>query len=231
VSQRRKIGANFLDSVAPDLERYVYEPSWVSLLSALRKYRTIRPIVSLRFAQSARNRWAARLLRGMHRWVQHHAGMDLPGETTVGPGIAITHGWGLVVSPDTVIGSNVTIFHGVTLGKRSHTLANGETVNGAPTIEDDVWIGPNAVIIGPITIGAGSIIAPLTMVLEDIPPHSLVVGNPARIAKSNIAGDIPNRSARADKQQTDKQQTDQRHADQLSATSATAAPVVPTSVE
>ena len=52
---------------------------------------------------------------------------------------------------------------------------------GAPTFEGKCWIGANAVVVGNIKIGEDVLIAPLSFVNFDIPPHSIVIGNPARI--------------------------------------------------
>ena len=54
------------------------------------------------------------------------------------------------------------------------------------TIEDNVWIGENAVILKGIRIGRGSIIACNAVVTKDVPPYTIAAGNPARIVK-----DIP----------------------------------------
>jgi acetyltransferase-like isoleucine patch superfamily enzyme len=51
----------------------------------------------------------------------------------------------------------------------------------AVTIEDEVWIGPSVTILKGVRIGAGSFIEPGAMISKDVPPHSRVAGNPARI--------------------------------------------------
>ena len=57
-------------------------------------------------------------------------------------------------------------------------------VNSAPiTIEDDVWIGMDALILKGVTIGKGSIIAPKSVVTKNVPPFTVVGGNPAAIIK------------------------------------------------
>jgi serine O-acetyltransferase len=119
--------------------------------------------------------------------------MDFPWEASVGPGFAIVHGWGLVVSPDARIGANVTVFHGVTIGRKDDIAPDGSrVVGGAPTIEDGVWIGPHALVVGPITIGAGSRIAGGAVVTKDVPPRSLVTGNPGKVVASDVPPDTPN---------------------------------------
>ena len=54
-------------------------------------------------------------------------------------------------------------------------------------IEDDVWIGFNATILKGVTIGRGSIIQPGSVVLKNVPPGSMVTGNPAVIETNEYA--------------------------------------------
>jgi acetyltransferase-like isoleucine patch superfamily enzyme len=51
-------------------------------------------------------------------------------------------------------------------------------------IEDKVWIGMDALILKGVTIGEGSVVAARSVVTKDVPPYSLVAGNPARVVKS-----------------------------------------------
>jgi serine O-acetyltransferase len=179
-------------AIAADLIRFEAGSSWRSILLAIWRHRTLRPIIMHRWANHESR--LRPLFRLAHRVTLGHAGMDFPLETEVGRGLAITHGWGLVVSPEARIGSNVTLFHGVTLGTRTRTELDGTRVHGAPTIGDEVWIGPHAVLVGPVVVGRGSIIAPGAMVLDDVPEYSLVVGNPQRIARKDVFPDVPNRA-------------------------------------
>jgi serine O-acetyltransferase len=115
----------------------------------------------------------------------------LPWRTEIGPGFVITHGWGLVLSPSATIGSNVTVFHGVTIGQK-HTISDSGRVKSYPSIEDQVWVGPHAVIAGEVVIGQGSRIAPGTVVTDDVEPYSIVGGNPMRVIKTDALPDIVN---------------------------------------
>ena len=65
---------------------------------------------------------------------------------------------------------------------------------GAVIIEDEVWIGPNAVIVGGVIIGQGSKIAAGAFVTESIPPFSVVVGNPGVIIKTGCIPDVMNKA-------------------------------------
>lgn len=134
-----------------------------------------------------------RFWRRAHRWATARAGMDLPWETEIGPGLAITHGWGLVVAPSARIGANVTVFHGVTIGRKDDIADDGTRVEGgAPTIGDGAWIGPHAIIIGPVMVGAGARVAGGSVVTKDVPAGSLVAGNPAVVIRSDVPPDTPN---------------------------------------
>ncbi len=159
--------------------------------------RNFRVLVTLRLCQGVAA--SGRLLRLtlpiaqlLHRFATHSAAMDLPWQTEVGAGMALTHGWGLVISAGARIGRNVTLFHGVTLGARDRISHDRETLTEFPIIEDEVWIGPHAIIVGGVTIGRGSRIAGGAFVTESIPPYSVVSGNPSVIVKRNCTPDVSN---------------------------------------
>lgn len=119
--------------------------------------------------------------------------MDLPSKLAVGPGLSIVHGWGLVVSPNARLGCNVTLFNGVLIGRKDKITPNHRE-SSFPVIGDEVWIGPHAIVIGGVTIGDGAIIGPATVVTKDVPPHCVVVGNPARIVRENAEPDVFHRA-------------------------------------
>jgi maltose O-acetyltransferase len=90
----------------------------------------------------------------------------------------------------TTIGSNVPIASGVRMITRKHGLADvvrpmaEKGYNNAPiVIEDDVWIGFNAVILPGVTIGESSIVGAGAVVTKDIAPYSIVGGVPARLIR------------------------------------------------
>ncbi len=110
------------------------------------------------------------------RHYQIKYGFQIYPETQIGEGLYLGH-WGhLVINPKAKIGKNCNIAQGVTIAQ-----ANRGRSAGVPVIGDEVWIGPNAVIVGNITIGNNVLIAPNAYVTADVPDHSVVVGNPAVI--------------------------------------------------
>ncbi len=111
--------------------------------------------------------------------LRHHQikyGFQIYPETEIGEGLYLGH-WGmLVINPKTKIGKNCNIAQGVTIAQ-----SNRGKRQGAPEIGDEVWIGPNAVVVGNIKIGRNVLIAPNAYVNTDVPENSLVLGNPAKI--------------------------------------------------
>ncbi len=178
-----------------DTFRQYGEFSWGRLLKGAAARRTFRVIVTMRLCQAAHSsrgllRAFLLLFRMLHRLSTQLAGLDLSWRTDIQPGLAITHGWGLVISPNARIGKNVTLFHGVTLGARHRIARDGERLAEYPVLEDEVWIGPHAIIVGGVTIGRGSRIAGGAFVTESVPPRSIVSGNPAVIIKSDCVPDV-----------------------------------------
>ena len=87
-------------------------------------------------------------------------------------------GDGVVIGETTVIGDNVTLYQGVTLGGTGKDVGKRH-----PTIGDNVVIGAGAKVLGPFTVGSGSKIGALAVVLKEVPPNCTVVGNPGRVVR------------------------------------------------
>jgi acetyltransferase-like isoleucine patch superfamily enzyme len=89
------------------------------------------------------------------------------------------------------IGSHVNLAQGITVTALNHNFDDtqkrideqGVSTNPV-TIEDDVWIGANAVILPGVTIGNHCVVAAGAVVTKDVPPHSLVAGVPAKVIKN-----------------------------------------------
>ncbi len=100
-------------------------------------------------------------------------GVEIHPAAQIGDEFFIDHGAGVVVGETAEIGDRVTLFQGVTLGGTG--FARGKR---HPTVEDDVTIGSGAKLLGPITVGHGAKVGANTVVIEDVPSRSTVVGNP-----------------------------------------------------
>ena len=89
------------------------------------------------------------------------------------------------------IGSHVNLAQGITVSALNHNFSDtnkrideqGVSTNQV-TIEDDVWVGANAVILPGVKIGEHCVVAAGAVVTKDVPPHSLVAGVPAKVIKS-----------------------------------------------
>lgn len=110
------------------------------------------------------------------RHFQIKYGFQIYPETQIGEGFYLGHWGSLVINPKTIIGKNCNIAQGVTIGQQ-----NRGKNEGSPEIGDEVWIGPNAVIVGNIKIGNNVLIAPNSYINFDVPSDSVVTGNPATI--------------------------------------------------
>ena len=121
--------------------------------------------------------------RALLRHYRFKYGFDISPTTKIGPGLYIGHFGGVVISPEAVLGANVNIAQGVTIGAASRGPRTG-----APTLEDRVWVGANAVIVGKVTIGHDALIAPGAYVNFDVPSMAVVLGNPGKVVSS--AGSI-----------------------------------------
>lgn len=108
-------------------------------------------------------------------------GIEIHPGATIGEGLFIDHGVGVVIGETTIIGNNCTLYQGVTLGGTGK-----EHGKRHPTLGNNVMVGAGAKILGPITIGDNARIAAGAVVLNDIPADSTAVGVPARVVK--IAG-------------------------------------------
>lgn len=110
------------------------------------------------------------------RNLSHKTCIQIPAATRIGEGFYIGHIGRIIINPKAILGRNINIATGVTIGQE-----NRGKRKGAPTIGDNCWIGTNAVVVGNITVGNDCLIAPLAYVNFDVPDHSLVIGNPAKI--------------------------------------------------
>lgn len=185
-----------IEALKADAHRLRGSFSWGAVIRDAFTRRTFRVIITLRLCQAvaASNgivRLTLPLFKVLHRLTAHSAAMDLSWQTSIGPGLALTHGWGMVVNSGARIGCNVTLFHGVTLGQRDRISREGQRTTEYPVIEDEVWIGPHAIIVGGVTIGRGSRIAGGAFVTQDIPEYSVVSGNPIAI-KAGCVPDVMN---------------------------------------
>ncbi len=113
------------------------------------------------------------------RWVSQVArfftGIEIHPAATIGRGLFIDHGMGVVIGETTEIGDYVTLYQGVTLGGTGKDVGKRH-----PTLGNYVVVGSGAKVLGPIYIEDGSKIGANSVVLEDVKANTTAVGIPAR---------------------------------------------------
>ena len=112
------------------------------------------------------------------RLASHLVGVEIEPHVHAGPGLFVNHFGNVFVGAQS-IGRNCNIAHGVTIGRST----TEESTGGAevPTIGDRVWIGPNAVVVGGVTLHADSAVSANSLITRDVPAGAVVVGVPARV--------------------------------------------------
>ena len=105
------------------------------------------------------------------RWVSQRG-------VTIGKGLFIDHGSGVIIGETAILGDNITLYQGVTLGGTGK-----EQGKRHPTLEDNVMVSAGAKVIGSFTIGKNSKIGAGSVVIEEVPPNCTVVGVPGRIVR------------------------------------------------
>ncbi len=105
-------------------------------------------------------------------------GIEIHPGATIGRGLLIDHGTGVVIGETAQIGENCTIYQGVTLGGTGKDVGKRH-----PTLGDNVMVGAGAKVLGPFFIGDNTKIAANAVVLEEIPESCTAVGIPAKIVR------------------------------------------------
>ncbi len=168
-----------------EMETYkARDPALRSRLDVVFSYPGFHALVFHRIANLFwRNGWYfwGRLISHIGRFL---SGIEIHPGATIGKGLFIDHGMGVVIGETAHVGDNVTLYQGVTLGGTS--LNKGKR---HPTIEDGVIVGAGAKILGPFTVGKDARVAANAVVLKEVPASVTVVGIPAQIAKGKVDND------------------------------------------
>ena len=110
-------------------------------------------------------------------------GADIHPAARIGHGVTLDHGTGVVVGETAVIGNNVSMLHGVTLGG-----SGKERGDRHPKIGDGVMLGAGASVLGNIRVGECAKVGAGSVVLDDVPAHTTVVGVPAKVVAQLCPG-------------------------------------------
>lgn len=104
--------------------------------------------------------------------------VDVHPAADIGRGILLDHATGVVIGETASIGDNVSMLHHVTLGGSG--VGKGTR---HPRVGHGVLLGAGVTVLGPVTLGPGCKVGAGSVVVTDLPPHSVAVGVPARIVK------------------------------------------------
>lgn len=107
-------------------------------------------------------------------------GIEIHPGAQIGKGLFIDHGNGVIIGETTIIGDNCTLYQGVTLGGTGK-----EHGKRHPTLGNNVMVSAGAKVLGSFSIGDNSKIGAGSVVLEEVPANSTVVGVPGRVIKRN----------------------------------------------
>jgi len=139
-------------------------------------YPGFHAILSHRIAHRLWMRGVPILPRLISQTTRFLTGIEIHPGARIGRGFFIDHGMGVVIGETAEIGDGVVLYQGVTLGGTGKQRGKRH-----PTLEDNVIVGVNAVVLGAIRIGAGARIGGGAVVVKDVPPNATAVGVPARI--------------------------------------------------
>jgi serine O-acetyltransferase len=143
-------------------------------------YPSFKAIVRYRIAHWLFVRKHFFLARWYSQRTVRKTGIEIHPGATIGKGLFIDHGHGVVIGETAIVGDNVTLYQGVTLGGTGKECGKRH-----PTVGNNVMISAGAKVLGSFTIGENSKIGAGSVVLQEVPPNSTVVGVPGRVVKQN----------------------------------------------
>ncbi|MEW5844546.1 MAG: serine O-acetyltransferase EpsC [Bacteroidota bacterium] len=153
---------------------YKGDPAAENIDEVILAYPGFMAILIYRIAHELYNLNLPIIPRILTEYAHEKTGIDIHPGAQIGSPFFIDHGTGIVIGETTIIGKNVKIYQGVTLGALSVDKSLSQTKRH-PTIEDDVIIYSQAVILGGKTvIGKGSVIGGNAWITQSIPANSIV---------------------------------------------------------
>jgi serine O-acetyltransferase len=145
---------------------------WKDILRLLYNHLPLRAMAWFRLGSWAKQRRVPGLPGIIQRRIATRYGLEIQVGADIGGGLYVAHPYGTVIAPAR-IGRDCSIIASVTIGMRNEW--------SFPTIEDRVFIGAGARVLGDIRLGAGSVIGANAVVIHDVPASATAVGIPARV--------------------------------------------------
>jgi serine O-acetyltransferase len=150
----------------------------VSTLEILTSWAGVQALLAHRVAHALCEAGVPFAPRALAYLTRSITGVEIHPAARIGREFFIDHGSGVVIGETAEIGKRVTLYQGVTLGGTGFQRGKRH-----PTLGDNVTVGSGAKLLGPIAVGDGAKIGANTVVVEDVPPGSTVVGNPGHPVK------------------------------------------------
>ena len=170
-----------LDEIRTDIDAVrSRDPAAKSDVEVLLLYSGVHALLAYRVSHRlylSKHYFSARLVSQLARFF---TGVEIHPGATIGKGLVIDHGAGVVIGETAEIGDNCTLYQGVTLGGTGKDVGKRH-----PTLGNGVLVGAGAKVLGPFTVSDGSKVAANAVVLKEIPENSTAVGIPARVVKKD----------------------------------------------
>lgn len=167
--------------VSQDIDAIVdRDPAVKSRTEAALLYSGLHAILAYRVANKLYKKEKFTMARLISQTARFLTGVEIHPGATIGKGLFIDHGSGVVIGETTIIGDNCTLYQGVTLGGTGKDSGKRH-----PTLGNNVMVGAGAKVLGNFTVGDNSKIAAGAVVLGPVPEYSTAVGIPAHVVRRN----------------------------------------------
>lgn len=171
--------ANFAEEVKDDIDAICdRDPAARSRAEVLCLYSGLHALMMYRASHALHEKGYYFPARVISQGAKFLTGIEIHPGATIGKGLFIDHGSGVVIGETAIVGDNCTLYQGVTLGGTGK-----DTGKRHPTLGNNVLVGAGAKLLGNFTIGDGAKIAAGAVVLRDVPDNCTAVGIPARVVR------------------------------------------------
>ncbi len=189
VKRLRRKGGALLEEIKYDVEAFRQrDPAAKSNAEVLLLYSGMHARLAHRLSHTLYRSGHRLSARAVSQGAKFLTGIEIHPGATIGRGLVIDHGAGVVIGETAEIGDNCTIYQGVTLGGTGKDEGKRH-----PTLGDNVMVGAGAKILGPVNIGDNVKVAAGAVVLTELPEDSTAVGIPAKVVRvggKRVANDL-----------------------------------------
>lgn len=181
----REAFAEGLAVFATDLGRWGYAPETPEALFAhLRVSPNLQVPFFHRVTHALHLRGAPELPDVLAMLARQQTGMEIYYSAVIGPAMKVIHGLGTVIGAWSRVGSHFTVYQNVTIGDK---LGAQTGRDARPVLADHVILSAGAKVLGPVTIGAKTIVAANAVVLHSLPERCIAAGAPAKVKRSGVS--------------------------------------------